>query len=111
MSNIQTQTVQRAAAMLAASGAKFRIIYEDLSLGDLEVVPPSTRAKRGTYLTDERKDAVASMRVGDVRTFEADPEELDQVRNSVSAYAINRWGAGCITASIKTGKVEMMRIQ
>lgn len=117
MSHATQVAIDRALALLNAVKARYKIICEDgTEHGDLEVVQPKAKRKKGpyeygalrTYFTPLIKD----MKVGDCRQVPFDRFDATRLRGAVSGWAVHHWGNGSnITTVDRTnGVVEILRV-
>jgi hypothetical protein len=117
--NIKTKTFNNALNALKALGAQYVVMQEDGTFhthGDLEVAEKkSKRAKpafpHGTYSKLVKDQGIASMKVGDVLSFDPQGTRAESVRSTTIGYANDTWGANSVTTSINNGKIEVLRIK
>lgn len=118
MKQVQIQAAEKAIALLKASGAQYKVIFDDgTEYGDLEVVTPKKRIRRTPHgvLTSMYKDPINTAEVGDVIQFPvADVAAIDiapeTLRSAATAYASMTWGNGSYTSTITDTHVEILRI-
>jgi hypothetical protein len=117
--DIKTKAFNNALNTLKALGAQYVVMHEDGEFhthGDLEVAEKKPkRAKlafpHGTYSKLVRDQGIASMKVGDVLSFDPQGTRAESVRSTSIGYANDAWGANSVTTSISNGKIEVLRIK
>jgi hypothetical protein len=119
MMDIKTKTFNNALNALKALGAQYVVMHEDGEFhthGDLEVAEKKTkRAKpafpHGTYSKLVKDQGIASMKIGDVISFDPQGTRPESVRTAAIGYANETWKANSVTTSLNNGKIEVLRIK
>lgn len=117
--DIKTKSFNNALNTLKALGAQYVVMQEEGTMhvhGDLEVAEKKTkRAKpafpHGTYSKLVKDQGIASMKIGDVLTFDPKGTRVESVRTAVIGYANETWKANSVTTSLNNGKIEVLRIK
>ena len=116
---IVTKTINRAIEMLAAAGAKFKVISPDgAEFGALEVVKHADKKKVFKYKHGTLRDiyipCLASLKAGEVAQIKVPSGiELEDVRGAACAWMSTHWGNETYTSGIdKTfNTVEILRVK
>lgn len=114
---VVTKTIQKAVALLKASGCQFKVITMDgEEFGDLEVVHKKTKQLRDGRKYGELSKHIAphlklSARVGDVLEIPSGRYNAEHIRSALCAILTKRWGSGSYTTAIASDSVQVMRIQ
>ena len=119
MKAIQKAALEKAIALLDASGSEYKIIGPDgKKYGDLKVVAKKKKAHFG-YGTFAHlyRPIVDNIQVGQIAELpyslleSDDPKMKSGFRSSVSAYLSTKWGAGSYTSTNVDGVLQILRVQ
>jgi hypothetical protein len=117
--DIKNKAFNNALNTLKALGAQYVVMHESGTMhvhGDLEVTEKKPKRAglafpHGTYAKLVRDQGIASMKVGDVLSFDPQGTRAESVRSTSIGYANDAWGANSVTTSISNGKIEVLRIK
>lgn len=115
MEDIKRNILNKAVAMLRATGCQFAVITpEGEKLGELTVVPPKqkiTRTFTGIKYKPLYEERVAKIEPGE-EIHEFSPPagmELEPFRGSLASHCSRLWGKESHSTQIRDGKVLLMR--
>ena len=117
MHEIQLLTLNKAIAMLKASGVRYAVETEPgVFVGSLEVKPPRPVKPVRTPRHQWEKlnpyiDKVSKLLPGEVLTFDMPAEHANSFQSAVCGTACRLFGVGNYTTGrTKTGKLELLRV-
>jgi len=113
---VVTKTIQKALALLKASGCQYKVITIDgEEHGDLEVIRKKSKCIRDGRKYGELSAHItpfirSSSKIGDVLEIPCGTYKAEHIRSALCAILTKRWGTGSYTTAIANNKVQVMRI-
>lgn len=112
MEDIRKKVLDKALAMLTATGCKFAVIDPDGNKhGELEVIEPKKRTKSDVSYKGFYEPILATIQPGEKIHEITPPEGVDigKFRGALCGGCSRMWGTDTYSTQIKDGKILLMR--
>lgn len=108
---IKQRVVQKAVAMLEATGARFYIVFDGVEYGE-EFETPRRSKNHYAYgaLSGHIKPYLIAMEVGDVCDIPVAEFDRPRIQSTACSIAFQMWGADSFTSMARDNSVQLMRL-